>query len=171
MEHIWIEVWLIFRHRSIFADASWRTSRNIHFTDFPTFSFDSDHYSWNHFVEHFWCVLHVARNDVNCIPHTILHLIFTLYLFFNKEARVETLSISVIEENTRYCVVIVQMNIGRKNTICFLLKLQQLLWWEECCIARRRIVRIAPWWSVRITVSIIFVLQKLLASRGTILNL
>ena len=171
MEHIWIEVWLIFRHRSIFCDASWRTSRNIHFPDFSTFSFNSDHYSWNHFVDNFWCVLHVTRNDVNCIPHTMFHLFFSRDFFFNKEARVETLSISVIEIDTGYCVVIVQTNISRKNVICFRLKLQQLLWRVEWCIVRWRIVLIAPWGSVGITVSIILVLQILLAGLDAILNL
>jgi len=123
-----------------------------------------DHGGWDHLVAHFWGFLHVAHHDVDAVPSSTLYEGIRVHDLLDQEAGVETLGIRVVEIDGGKGLVVVKVTVLGKHCVGFLLKLQKLLRWEKGRICRGRVISVAPWWAVWITVAVVLMLQELSAS-------
>jgi hypothetical protein len=110
-----------------------------------------------------------AYDGMDYVPASILESIFIFQFFFQEETCLKSLGLRVCHIHTCQGVVIVHLRVHFKDLICSLLKFQQPLRWEECCVAGRKEL-IAPRGAIAIAVSVELVLQVCSLQLGILRN-
>ena len=137
------------------------TACYIHFAQFSWLSIHCNHHCRNDSVAHFWSFLHVACNHVDGIPVALLNVCLTSQGLLDEEACVESLSICIIEVDTRKRIVVVEVHVRLKHFIGSLLKSKQSVWRVEGAFRWGWEVFVRPGWSIGISVSVVLVLEVL----------
>jgi len=100
---------------------------NLHLANLLLLHLEGDHDRRDDLVADLGGILHVASNDMNCVPSSGLSLSRLIHDLLNQETGIETLRVVVVDVNRGCREVVVQLHVSREDFVCLLFKLQKLL--------------------------------------------
>ena len=95
------------------------------------------------------------------VPRARLHFRSRVHVLLDEEAGIEAILVRVVEVDRADGEIIVHLTVDSEHLVRFLLQLQELLGGKESRIGTGRVVCIAPWRAVRVTIAIVLMLQEL----------
>lgn len=149
----------------------WKIASNLKVTKVRIWTNHLQEYCRDHSVLSLF-VFNIAWDNMNWVPASFFDTLLWFNVFLDKETSSESFIVSIKKiDRCDNSLVKVKKSISLENIVELLFKSQQFIWWVNGISTCIWVVLVWPWWSVWVTVSVIFTLQEFSTSSLIELNL